>query len=291
MYSLLRSHNPVFACLLDGIFPLRCIYCTKYINTNRAFKDQNSKNPFLIGLSNREYLEDRIFCKDCLSRIYISKVCHLTSLCSCCGSPIPVHRTCPCVSKFQTYESRIRFRSYFNYSEEIRTLIFLIKFNPSIDLCNWSALLLYSNLCELFKDKSAPSKLSWDSIAYVPSRLSNIKKRGGYSTFLICKRLASLLGGLPIITFQNNTLNRQSSLKIHQRIERKLDYQLVPTTSTKATKNSTLLIDDMLTTGSSSHQLALRLLDFGIKRVDILTLARSIDFRKNFLKYLEASKD
>lgn len=289
MINILRSHTPIVSSFLDALFPLHCVCCENHLQEERnTLKQPQSNNPFEKQLLVKLYLENRLFCKNCLEKIgsyrcYLEKI-----LCEHCGSPKNLSK-CPCEEKIRSLKIKTRLRSIFTYSEDIRKLIFLIKFNPSVDLCNWVSLLLFSNLALLFQSAEGPNLTTWDSISFVPSKFDNILKRGGYSTYLICSSLSRLLGDLPVLVVESSSSLRQSSLKFNERIKRQARFTLKPNlnnTKQISTPKATLLIDDMLTTGSTAHEVAGVLMDYGIKRVDILTLARAIDFRKNYLRYI-----
>ena len=286
MLSLLRSHTPIATPILDLLFPLQCIYCQCYLNINRKLQIPQSNNPFEKQKLLREYLENRLFCPRCLEKIESFKIYSNCNLCLHCGSPLRIEENCACQSKLASLNIHARIRSIFAYSEEIRKLIFLLKFRPSIDLCNWVSLVLFSNLSPLFQAQKGPSYASWDSITFVPSKLDDILKRGGYSTYWVSKSLAKLLGDIPILEVHSKSSHRQTSLKLDKRLHRANRFSYKPILKHRDQK-STLLIDDMLTTGSSSYQVARELYNSGIKRVDILTLARATDFKKNYLKLLE----
>lgn len=283
--SLLRSHHPLLASVIDTLYPTSCELCLDPIEDSRALTLSYTQNPYLRALSLEDYLSRRILCSECLSRYALRTTNISSNYCDYCGERTIVN-CCSCTTT-KKFNDNLRFRSLFIYNDFIRTLIFKLKFNPTKDFCNWLSLKIFTNLPSLYDSQSNASFTSWDCITYVPSKLENIINRNGYSTRYIALVMSKLLGNIPILDFKNHSTNRQSSLNFKQRLSSKNIF-IQSCNSNLNGFNSALIIDDMLTSGSSSSCIANILLNKGIKRVDITTIARSSDFKKNHLKLLNS---
>lgn len=284
--KLLRSHHPIISALLDPLYPTQCEYCGLIINSKPLLKLTSSENPFIRAQILKEYLESRLFCTSCIGTdIRINnksaKLC-----CQYCGDILIESDPCPC-QYASNFNENLRFRSVYTYNESIRKLIFQLKFSTSIDLCSWAALTLFTQLPKLFETPLIPARISWDLLTFIPSKIESIKSRGSYSTRYIAKTLSNLLNDIPIVELKNISNERQSSLKVKERLTTQNKF-LFKNDITHLNANTAIIFDDMLTTGSSSTKAAELLLNKGIKRVDIITFARSPDFKRNYLKYLSS---
>jgi predicted amidophosphoribosyltransferase len=283
--SLLRSHHPLLASVIDTFYPTSCELCLASIEESRALTLSYTQNPYLRALNLEDYLSRRILCSECLSRYAIRTTERISKYCDYCGERTFIN-CCSCTTT-KKFNDNLRFRSLFIYNDFIRTLIFKLKFNPTKDFCNWLSLKIFTNLPSLYHSQSNASFTSWDCITYVPSKLENIINRNGYSTRYLTLVISKLLGDIPILDFKNHSINRQSSLHSKQRLSSENIFIQCCRTNLD-NFNSVLIIDDMLTSGTSSSCIANILFNKGIKRVDITTVARSSDFNKNHLKLLNS---
>lgn len=283
--SLLRSHHPLLASVIDTLYPTSCDLCLNPIKRSRPLTLSNTQNPYLRALNLEQYLGNRILCSECLSTYTLRTPNISSNYCYYCGEPTIIN-SCSCTTAIK-FNENLRLRSLFIYNDFIRTLIFKLKFNPTKDFCNWLSLKIFTNLPSLYHNQSNASFTSWDCITYVPSKLENIINRNGYSTRYLAIVMSKLLGNIPILDFKNHSINRQSSLHFKQRLSSENIFIQSCRTNLNGF-NSVLIIDDMLTSGASSSCIANILFNKGIKRVDITTVARSSDFKKNHLKLLNS---
>lgn len=283
--ALLRSHGPILSNFIDPCFPLRCNICHSYI-TGDTFSLELARNHnyFQKIAYFHDFLTKRLFCHTCYFKISSQILDHLNS-CNHCGS---THLGINCTCKNRNpITQNIRIRSLLNYTPEIRVLIHKIKFQPSIDICNWISLFLLKMLPALFLPTLGVSRISWDSISFVPSRIENIRRRGGYSTLIIANTLGKLVGDLPLIFTENISSHRQTSIQSSKRFNAKRVYSFKNSSETSS-YSRTLILDDMLTTGSSALSLTKELLKLNPQnKIDILTISRAPDFHKNYFKTLE----
>ncbi len=132
---------------------------------------------------------------------------------------------------------------------------------------------------ELFRQHAAPSIAPSDWDALVPVPLHRIKARE--REFNQAERLASILGRLTGIPVQSNLVHRitptatQTTLsREHRALNVRNAFQCPAPLATPLRR--LLLIDDVMTTGATTHECARALRKAGAERVGVWTLARGL---------------
>lgn len=226
--------------MLDLLFPPVCSSCG--IRVGRA-------NPL---------------CHDCLGQLR-----YLTPpWCSRCGAPQSQEGICfHCV---QHPPSLGTARSVFAYKEPLRGLIHQWKFNDHPELFYFFArqMFLFSQLYF--------STESWDTITAVPLHPSKERERDYNQSRLLAEALGKSLD----ISFSTKILRRirdtQPQSELSQMSRRKNVKSAFCAAPDLASGKKILLIDDLFTTGATLSQCAFSLKEAGARRVDGLTLARTL---------------
>jgi len=175
--------------------------------------------------------------------------------------------TCALCQHMPLLFSSIRY--IWEYEGKTKSLISYMKYAPSIRLCKFVGKILVD-----FIGVAYPA-LDWDIIIPIPASQSGLKMRGFAHCTIIAKEVAKSLK----IQIENNTLRHlgyndfQASLDASQRI---INIKGAFKCKTDSLKNKrVLLIDDVMTTGATTTEAALTLLNAGAASVDLLALARS----------------
>lgn len=223
-------------------FPFVCAVCGAAIS---------HKNAFLL-------------CNDCLNEVRpISR-----PVCSICGTPIESsfangHRCGECILKPPLYERCI---SLFSFDGPVRELLHKVKYKD-----DGYALRSIAALSKAY----LPSDLDADLILPVPLHAKRLRERG----YNQCIRLAKAI--FPNIPISYDGLKRrvhtrpQTSLDRRQRLVN-LKGAFEVCLSSDFAKKRILLLDDVLTTGSTINECVLTLWKAGFRNVTVLTVARAL---------------
>jgi ComF family protein len=162
-------------------------------------------------------------------------------------------------------------RYLWHYEDQVRDAIRTAKFKPHRGLVLWLARMLFLHGIRLF------TTLDWSHIAYVPGSPQGVRSRGFDQAELMASHIGYQLELLVLrhIIRRSRTSVPQSKLGHSSRvIHGTRAFSLAP--KTRLTNGArVLLIDDVSTTGISTHTIARLLLLSGAAAVDVLTLARS----------------
>ncbi|XOF32224.1 MAG: ComF family protein [Candidatus Electrothrix sp. YB6] len=237
--------HPLLISFFELLFPARCLGCDGQLASSRP--------PLL--------------CDDCRSRV--SRIS--SPLCTCCGTPFPAgaDHLCPvCQHDVFAFD---RARSLFLYQEPLRTLILRFKFNGSLaGLSTFTALAEQAGATALFHEP--------DLILPVPLHLKRLRQRGFNQSLLLAKACfpawkkkirPDLLRRHRFTVPQTRLDGKVRRYNLHKafRIEHPLAVQ----------EKRILLVDDVLTTGSTLQECASVLREAGSMKIETFTVARAID--------------
>lgn len=205
-----------------------------------------------------------------------SFVCHTCSAklpwiknhCLYCGYPAPLNLlNCKACRQRQLLFAKAR--SVFIYEKEIKTLIHNFKYNDQ----KWLAAHLAFHLAQLYQ-RTDPWQA--EAVTWVPMTWLKKLARGYNQSELLAFNLAKLIQkpALKLLDKQLNTLE-QSRLKGKQR-EENLRGAFTVNRKVKYLPNYVLLVDDVFTTGTTVAECCHVLKEAGVKRVEVLTVARTV---------------
>lgn len=233
----------MFASLLDIIFPKRCMFCM-------------------------EFTGNADICITCWMKIkWISQ----SSACCICGAPMryKIYEKCtPCIENTPIYDKAV---SVFEYDEFSKRAIINLKHNDSTYLAKTFAGLMYRDFVQ--------ARLTCDVITIVPMYRNKLLKRM-YNQSALLARYISKMSNIHLdphmIEKIKNTLP-QEGLSSELRMKNLHGAFIVREKKKPLIQNkSILLIDDVITTGSTANECAKVLKHAGAKQVSVLTIAKTI---------------
>ena len=234
--------------LLSALFPSRCILCLQTMQESA--------------------IHQRVeICLSCYQALP-----HNDNFCTRCALPladdIENKVLCGrCIKRLPQFDYSL---SLFRYEGEIIKLIHQLKFGEKISYArSIGEMLLF-----LFEDVSLPEQSKPDCIIPVPLHKKRLRQRG-YNQSTEIARVISRKTGIPIahdVVKRERNTTMQTGLKAKERhknirgafniIERK-NYKHV------------LIIDDVVTTGSTVNELAKELKKNGVDKIGVLSIARA----------------
>jgi len=177
--------------------------------------------------------------------------------------------------KFRLYKSKIelddksKLFSYFKFENNIKDLIYLFKYNSYIPIGKDLAF----ELLNAIDDKHL---INYDFIQAVPLTKKKLRKRGFNQAELIAKKLSrkKKIKKISILKKEKETLS-QAYLSLEERKFNLKDCFVIKKIrkQEKYKNKSLLIVDDILTTGSTFFEIRKVLKPLEFKNIDILTLA------------------
>ncbi|MFQ6752122.1 MAG: ComF family protein [Clostridia bacterium] len=228
--------------ILDTLFPsdIKCMFCHEELNQD-------------------EHNNTCIRCQKILP--YINRFCPR------CGAPISENNTGVCVNcKINNYDF-VSARSVFVYDDKIMQIIRSIKYDSKKHYIPPLA----KYLAELY----ATMNISPDYVTCVPLHTNREKARGFNQSKLLAKNFSDLTF-LPFIDMTDKVVDNvsQTTLGYTDRVENVRDvYKLKPEMKKIIKNKKILIIDDLLTTGSTASELSRILMNGGATACYVLTIA------------------
>lgn len=226
--------------LFGRIFPPRCLVC---------------EAPGYTGLD---------VCRRCYQRLP-----HIDRACSQCALPLPVAtgsqplRCGQCLRKPPAFDHAL---SLFEYRDDAVSLIVQLKFHHRLALSRLFGQLLLQKVLQ--------QGVAVDALLPVPLHRSRLRQRGFNQSVELSRALARGLG-VPLLrnqvqrlraTSQQTGLNagaRRKNIKGAFRVVQPLSYRHIA------------IVDDVVTTGSTVHELAAVLKRAGVETVSVWSVARA----------------
>jgi ComF family protein len=217
-------------------------------------------------------LQDRGICPACWQRALRLRI--TGAVCPSCGIPYqsfaeePAHLCGKCILSLPPYSGA---RAFGYYSSELSRMVQALKFSGRRDLAPLLAPLLASTFLEFWQPEDV------DLIVPVPLHPNRKKERGFNQAALLGRALARLLG----MPCEDRVLRRarstppQVGLSDAERA-RNVAGAFVCRRPDRIRARRLLLVDDVMTTGSTAASAASALLNAGAARVCVLTLARAV---------------
>lgn len=238
-----------FSAFLELVFPGYCVVCQKQCQS--------------------------FVCQNCASKLpWIKKHCLY------CGWPTPLTMaSCrDCRHRKLFFDQA---RSIFIYENEVKKLIHNFKYNDQ----KWLAPYLAFYLASLLKEETNSSLLlqkrngfsaPFTAVTWVP--MTNLKRlaRGYNQSQLLAMHLAKIINclALGLLVKKQNTLD-QNQLKFKERAENlKGAFTLAPTVT--HLPQAVILVDDVYTTGATVAECSYVLKRAGVKKIQVLTVARTV---------------
>ncbi|MBR2908872.1 MAG: ComF family protein [Clostridia bacterium] len=202
-------------------------------------------------------------CKDCMDVIPFTK----DNYCLRCGEIIKGDYDYCIKCKDRDFEFDYA-RSVFAYTELTAPIIFRFKYNGLRSY-------VYP-LTKLLRDYFSTSDLIADSVVFVPMPEKRQKERGYNQSFELAKEFCKLTG-LELLEVLERTKDnvKQATLNAKERSENiKGSFKVID--KNKVKDRELLIIDDVMTTGSTANECAKVLMKAGARNVQVLTLAKTV---------------
>jgi ComF family protein len=227
--------------LLDLIFPKKCVVCKK---------------------------QGSYLCENCFSFLSFDA----KSLCLLCNNPTFNNLTHPkCVRKYAIAGCF----SALSYNKTVQKLIYNFKYKPYLtDLKNVLADLFYESIIQ---NEQFQKQIEMGEWVLIPVPLSDMKlRKRGYNQAEILARELSIRFKIPVLDILKRIRETKTQVGMTN-LQRKLNvknvFEIINHKSEIINKNI-LLVDDVVTTGSTLMEAAKILKKNGAKKVFGLTLAR-----------------
>jgi ComF family protein len=255
--------------IIEYLYPPRCLVCGQGLSS--------------VG---DDKLLQKYICADCERKFnsYSLVAQNPDAICDRCGEFFKPHaeddKTCLLCKVAPLFPSRIR--SLYTYQpNNNEQLLFKFKYFNKFRLAVPLANLISAQINQIFQTTG------WDLILPIPSAPNLLKKRGYNHTYLLAKAVAKelkLVSSANILISEKERV-AQTTLKPKQRLQNMQNaYALSESGRKIIVGKRILLIDDMLTTGSTINSAAQLLIANQVQSVDVLTLFRSAHFSEHRIK-------
>lgn len=241
---MIRVIQPLIDAVLDFIYPRVCVCCNHELESDESFICQS--------------------CEDSLTYIQ-------TPICHTCGSPVfreGIEKCDNCLRK-QIYYDQVR--SELDYNDElVRQMIHAFKFEYMNSMVNG----LSKYLVLAFEQYYSHEKI--DLILSVPLHKSRLRQREFNQAHLLAKHFADDVH-IPLcddLVVRNRSTQPQSQLKPNERMKNVKDAFSIRKPD-EVNGKTILIIDDIVTTGSTVNEMSKVLRESGAKRIFALSLARA----------------
>ncbi len=199
------------------------------------------------------------FCDECKSKLPYLK----ENKCSHCGrlTAYSMPYCDSCIEKNVNFDMA---RSLFSYEEPISHLIKTLKYDDKLYLAD-----IFS---DLFVETYLTNFSDTDIISYVPMTEKSVIKRGYNQSLVLADRLSKKVGvPLEELAIKTKETMRQATLNFNDRLENlKGVFKIL---KVDLTDKNVMIVDDVLTTGTTAEVLAKLLKKKGANKVYVLTVA------------------
>lgn len=214
-----------------------------------------------------ESIGDKYICSSCEGSI--KKL--VPPLCTKCSKPIDYNMSvllCPdCINDIKYFESS---KSPFLYDGLIKNSIYSFKYYNKPYYYKLFGKLLIDYMINI-------NYINFDYIISVPLHSTKMKKRGYNQSELVAKYISSNLNipYLNALKRVKRTIKQSQKSKEDRRKNLKNAFSINNTKNINKIKNSSVLIvDDVYTTGSTTNECSKTLINFGVNKVNVITIAR-----------------
>jgi len=298
MISLLRSQHPAFRYFADTLYPPLCATCDKTLTRIKNASGSSKGNKLVNTYA---YLRHSLICRNCLTSLDSQRIMYENfAHCESCGFKCETSDNAPLCLKCSERRPYpiLRIRSLYQYHGNARILIHLMKYKERIEIANLLALSIYKSIPEIFLPGSLThggqgnhAALGWDSIIGIPSHRKNVLRRGFYSTQYLTQKISKFLG-VKTNEYYLETLSTKieprSWLPAKRRLEEEIPLFQLKHKSNKRSQSlkskRILLLDDVITTGTTLIGAIRALSKEEPARIDVISLAQSRSFQKLYLQ-------
>ena len=230
--------------IINLILPPRCLMCGKIL------------------------ADDNGLCEECFAKIkFISY-----PICYKCGAPLTAgSNTNHCAVCVSDNKNPFRFqRSMVYYDDNSRPLIVNFKFHDKTENSKFLARWLYSAGHDIWEQGA-------DVLIPVPLHNARLRRRKYNQSALLCKDLSKFVN-LPVdYTSLVRHKNTRPQVEFNGKERERNVKHAFKVCNKDAIQNKRLvIIDDVMTTGSTIRECALELLKNGAQSVDVITIARVV---------------
>ena len=242
--NLIDELNLYFDSFLDLVFPVFCVDCKTKLKISDSFVCSNCFTKIRLLTKKK--------CRKCSHEIGNFST---TDICNSCHSKRFYFKNCVALIE---------------YNDIARTIFHEIKFKKRRNL-----LMIFDKVMQSKID--AITHIAQDStIIPVPMRLGHKRKRTFNQAEIIAKKIAKITKqNFMELLIKNKSTKQQSLLTQKDRLK-----NLCGSFAVKKNKNikgkRILIIDDVITTGSTLNECAKELMNAGAREVNCITIARSI---------------
>ena len=188
------------------------------------------------------------------------------TLCDLCGYPKQDLEVCPGCDTYGPQFTSIR--SWAVYSGGVKEAIHALKYQNNLSL----GTAFSDSLVGMIKD------VGWklDVVIPIPLSKTRMKERGYNQAKILAFPVALALGKPLDEKYVIRTRNTESQVHLHQNERAANLKDAFTTTSHKWMNKNVLIVDDVITTGSTINECARVLIESGVKQVFGLSLARAV---------------
>lgn len=230
------------------IFPSRCLTCRKMISDNALFCNEDwQKLQFITEPK----------CKICAYPFFYEGSAHASLLCA------------QCIAKKPFFDSTT---TIFKYNEQIKKIIFDLKYYDSTHLSK--------KFAQLILQKIKNEVHEYDLIVAVPLHKKRLRERKFNQAILLAQAIlkeAKHIEFYPNIMLRKKYTKSQAHLKQKER-EKNLSGSFVFNEKyrEKIKGKNILLVDDVMTTGSTLNSCAKILKKVGCNKIRVITIAKTV---------------
>jgi ComF family protein len=232
--------------ILNIFFPNHCLHCEKIIN------------------------KEALFCTTCWSRLkFITD-----PKCRICSYPFEIEligksSSLPCSKCIKDPPHFDKVITIFRYNEIIKKIISDLKYYDQTFIAKKIAKLLYN--------KIQPELENIDLVTIIPLHRNKLKKRKFNQVALISKEIIKHKKYIPDLLFRTKETQTQVKLTQKQRVANIKKAFMINRKHQDAIADKTiLLIDDVMTTGATIEACAKALKKRKVKKIIVLTLAKTV---------------
>ena len=234
--------------LLSALFPSRCLLCQKTVN-------QQAENTALE------------ICPECYKALP-----HNTASCIQCALPLADDQLddvlCGrCIKKTPAFDYAY---SPLRYEDDVIRLMHQLKFNEKIT----SSRTLGEMMLQLLKGKVTQENIKPDCLLPVPLHPARLRQRGFNQSIEIARVISKKLN----IPIEYDAIRRNRSTTSQMGLDAKARRKNIKgafSVKHKLNARHVLIVDDVMTTGSTVNELAKTLKRNGVKHVGVLSFARA----------------
>jgi len=223
--------------------------------------------PLCVGCSRRlDHSRPPLLCTGCLTKLHFIS----SPICPCCGIPYATGADHLCSACLQNKYDFDLARSLLRYQPPTDSVILRLKFGAELSGLRTLAALLAESCC--LREFSPP-----DYLIPIPLHATRIRERGFNQATLIARSCFPQWQGklgLDILIKKHQTPHQTQLSGQERRSNLKQAFSLNP--HGEIFGKTFLLVDDVLTTGSTVNACARLLRRGGAKRIEVFTLARSL---------------